>query len=77
MGAHKLLFSELKLWTSGRGGWIARLHKGSVSRKCLLVIHLFSQLNVLIGRSTHLLEETLTGSFNSAILNILSNSQHQ
>ncbi|CAI5659638.1 NADPH:adrenodoxin oxidoreductase, mitochondrial [Oreochromis niloticus] len=28
MGAHKLLFSELKLWTSGRGGWIARLHKG-------------------------------------------------
>uniref|UniRef100_A0A3Q3BQ16 NADPH:adrenodoxin oxidoreductase, mitochondrial n=1 Tax=Haplochromis burtoni TaxID=8153 RepID=A0A3Q3BQ16_HAPBU len=35
MGAHKLLFSELKLWSSGRGGWIARLHKGGCGKASL------------------------------------------
>ncbi|XP_042253250.1 NADPH:adrenodoxin oxidoreductase, mitochondrial isoform X2 [Thunnus maccoyii] len=28
MSCHKLLLSELKMWTSGRSGWISRLHYG-------------------------------------------------
>ena len=40
MSCHKLLLSELKMWTSGRSGWISRLHYGEKSENTLPMLYL-------------------------------------